>query len=297
MVVLSSRISIISRGRGFDAFLSISQLLVCMVCYALLILLYYRPQSYHLQALIVAKSEHWWSIKPTAAVPFFTTILLAATSSLITRNVENASWRKLSPASRGKHPTVGESRHLAEWTVSPWGRLKYFIGSTFLLRFAGVFLLATGVVSSTLGFGIGTNTVWHVAQKNLSSIVDNWSGFIDQSNLGYNGGDYRDNLHTIAAIGSMSNLGVPESNLCGPQENCTLSARPTAIIAECQSPQTPNTQSSGLFSNFDPRNDTYCSSWNSQLCVQLASGNVVTFANFTSGWSELCESNPLDPQC
>ena len=299
MPMSTSGISKIASGRSFDAVLSVSQLLICIVCYAMLILLYCRPESYHIKTLLLADSEHWWDIKPTVAVPFFTTILLAVTSSLITRSVENSLWAKLSPHRTGRHLTVGETRHLAEWIVSPWGRLKYSLtGASFLLRISGLVLFASSIVSSILGFGIGTKTSRQITTQHFSAGPNISDGFYDLSLQNLNSG--RDNLHVAAALASMTNLSVPASSLC-PSSNstfsCGLTARAHAIIANCNSNSLPNTGNDGSYDISDPHNTTSCSMYNDQVCVSLVSADVWTLANFTSGQTEFCEINPLALNC
>lgn len=265
---------------------------ICLICYVLLIILYCAPHIYHLQSLVIVNSStpKWRRLKPTVVVGLLSAILSAATTALITKAVDNSLWLKLSPETTRNHLTVRESLALARWTVSASSRIQYMaLGRSWLLRFATPFLLATSIVGPVLLSGISPKSAVIISNSKISATEQVFSGYIDPSDIGYNGGDSADNLHIISALGFMSNLSAPAAQVC-TSPSCSITAKVAAIMATCGF----DTHQNSTGSNSDSSNATFQSVSNPELYVTVSSGYPFTFVNFTTGYPSSCTFNYSD---
>lgn len=284
--------------KAFSVFVSVALLCASIVCYALLVILYLSPQIYHLDSLIHPNANHLGAIKPTVAVGLIAALLSASTSGLVTRSVEHSLWRKLAPRNVRTKLTVGESHRLAQWCISPLSRLTYVLeGCSWRLRFSGLFLLAMSIVGPVLLTGISQHISTDTSTSISDATQDQFAGFMDKSNMAYNGGNFRDNLHEIAALASMSNLTTPSAPLCPPSDDrCVITAKAASIYATCTPSILDNPDKIGIAYGATS-NGTLCSSYNDNLCVTLTSSSSATIANFTTGWTATCLANLSDPSC
>jgi hypothetical protein len=233
-------------------------------------------------------------------VSLISALLSASTSAFITQVVETSLWVQLSPGAKAKRLTVGESRHLAKWTVSSWGRITYiFKGAFWSLRFAGLFVLAFSIISPILLHGITPQTFSSTVIETTTPSDRPFAGFLDNANGFYNGGDFRDDLHEIAAVASMSGLNVPSASLCqSGYDSCNISARASAIFADCQPTVQPNPNGLGLVNISTSLSGSFCSSLNPDICLTLTSSSRSTFANFTTGDTLTCATDAANnSQC
>ncbi|KAL7949237.1 hypothetical protein V8C42DRAFT_350938 [Trichoderma barbatum] len=162
------------------------------------------------------------------------TVFIAAASSIITTCVAQSLWLKLSPRIVKKSLTVGETHRLAQWSVSPIGRLLYpFGGSSLLLKVAGPLLFATAIVSPVLISGISVSAITTFSEFISHATVKIWDGYLDAANYQYNSGYYSDVPHQVAALAYLSNLTVPSSRAC-TNSRCSLLAQVGSIQAQYQ---------------------------------------------------------------
>ncbi|KAH6967549.1 hypothetical protein EDB82DRAFT_436702 [Fusarium venenatum] len=249
---------------------------IALLGYILILILYTSPQSYHLPSLVNPSAS---GIKPATAVTLVTAVLAATTSGLVTRCVEQSLWRKLSPRTLTRHLTVKESRSLAQWSISPIAHLTYvFDGNSWLLKVAGILLIAIAIVSPVLVSGISLKDSLTTSQTSKNHDTDIWSGWIDAANKAYNGGNFQDVPGIIGALATLSNLSAPASPVCSDPK-CRVEAIATSIRANCDSSYTQYKHSPRDIDRYT----TICSSRNPEICTSL--NGVYTYANFSSGFA------------
>jgi hypothetical protein len=185
-------------ARSVNICFNFDLILICLACYALLIIVFLTPASLHLESLVVVQSG---KLQPTVAVSLLAALLVASTSALATRCVEQSLWLKLAPRTIRRRITAHESHRLAQWSVSPLARLTYFVsGSSWLLKLGGVMLISGAVLSPVLLVGVTQRDATSIS--NVIKINDTalFAGFLDPSNMYYNGGSFSDVPTTIASL-------------------------------------------------------------------------------------------------
>lgn len=268
---------------------TLSLLALCVLCYVLLVVLFVRPQAFHIDSLVHPDSN---SIKPAVVVGLVAALLGGSTSALVTRAVEQSLWLKLAPRSVKNRLTVGESRRLAQWSVSPLARLAYVLnGSYWLLKIGGILLLASSIINAVLLAGISQT------QEGTTSIRrqprEGWLflGWLDESNSAYNGGNFRDVPGTVAALASLSKQLPPAAPLCNDtQQICSVEAVAGSIKATCKGKTFENPQDIGSYSSSGVESQSFCSEVTPKICVDLTSGSPYTYANFSGGLAPDCEN-------
>ncbi|KFG79489.1 hypothetical protein MANI_021747 [Metarhizium anisopliae] len=271
-----------SRGRLLNILLTASLALVSLVCYILLIILYVQPKLYHIPSLVYVDGSS--SIKPSVAVSLITATLAAATSALITRCVEHSLWLKLAPRHAGSPLTVRETRHLAQWTVSPLARLTYPVHGGFqLLKISGVLLLAVYAVSPVLLAGISQTDLVTVSSTSSRHTADYWAPWINRGNYRSRGGSAGDLVFGMAVQASNGNFAPPVAPVCA-DDSCTVSTTSSALLAACDARTAPNPNNMGLPSDIIP-----------SLCVNLTCGAPSVYANFKTSLDYACESGRGSP--
>lgn len=122
-----------------------------------------------------------------------------------------------------------------------------------------------------------------------------FSGFLDRSNSVYNGGNFQDNLMSVAALARMSNVSAPASSLClDPSYQIKTSA--SSVRADCNFYQLDNPDRIGTEGPGTGLSREFCSNINPNLCQTLSRSNPTTFANFTTGPGPGC-SDGNDSKC
>ncbi|KAJ3526223.1 hypothetical protein NM208_g11295 [Fusarium decemcellulare] len=254
-----------SRGRAWQVLLSLLLLVVCIIVYALLIILFVSPKTYGLDSLVHPQKGN---LTPAVAVGLLSAVLGGATSALVTRCVEHSLWITFTPkpesGTSSTDLTVAESRRLAQWTSSPLQRLTYLFGGftgaakrSWLLRVAGPLLIATAIVSPVLLAGISQEDDSHVEISTQIAEADQWTPYMDAANVRYRGGSASDNPHISAALFAMRKLEPPSA--------------PVAIRAECRGTSKENTNEVGSAIRHD-------------------------YANFTSGYPP-CDTDTPEAEC
>lgn len=263
----------------FNILTNIAWAIVCLICYALLVILFLRPAWLQLDSLVFVRDSQ---LSPTVAIGLITVLLSGSTATLVTRAAEHSLWLKLVPQESNHRLTVSETRRQAQWSVSAWERLKYFFtGDSWLLKFGGMFLFATAAVNPVLLAGITpTQDASNSTETTLRS-GEMFAGFLDPGNSAYNGGQWKDVPMSIAALASMSNLSAPGSALCG-DDGCSISATMASIQAECVPYTMGNPERIGTISNSILQPYPFCSTLRPDLCLNLVTSNPNTYANFTS---------------
>lgn len=260
---------------------------VCITCYILLILLFIKPEVYHLDSFLHPNTG---TIKPTVAVGIVTAVFTGATSAFVTRCVEQSLWLKLSSPDikQSNTLTIRESHRLAQWAVSPLERIIIypFLGKSWLLKFGGMLLFGTVAINPVLLAGISQKFVVTTRIERQPNTVDMVTNRLDQGNIRYRGGSAHDNPTVIAAVAEMANLTASILNLCD-DANCQISALTTALRADCQSSTASNPNKIGVY-NRTVQRYPFCSSFNPDVCVTLVSASPYTYANFTSGYHPDC---------
>ncbi|OAL42792.1 hypothetical protein IQ07DRAFT_668749 [Pyrenochaeta sp. DS3sAY3a] len=290
-MALKSFLDTHSRAVNIAAF--VLTLLVSLVCYILIILLFVSPSTLHLQSLLRPGAK---GIKPTTAITLLAAVLAAATASLINRAVEQSLWLKLAPRNVRNMLTVGESRRLAQWSVSPLAKVFYvFNGDRWLLKPVGIMVVALAVVGPVLVSGISQALSTNTSTENLDHTSDPWTGWIDVANEAYNGGNFRDVPGITAGFAYLSNLSAPASSIC-TDPDCTVTAVTASIRASCQTRSSSHAQ---MFNANLPQwiNETHFSSLDPNASVVLSSGSPYIYTNFTSWSAPGCETGTLDPSC
>ncbi|KAF4465786.1 hypothetical protein FALBO_7360 [Fusarium albosuccineum] len=300
-----------SRGRAWQVLLSLLLLVVCIIVYALLIILFVSPKTYNLDSLVHPQKGN---LTPTVAVGLLSAVLGGATSALVTRCVEQSLWITFAPKSESGTSstdlTVAESRRLAQWTSSPLQRLTYFFGGftgaakrSWLLRVAGPLLIATAIVSPVLLAGISQEDDSHVEISTQIAEADQWTPYMDAANVRYRGGSASDNPHISAALFAMRNLEPPSAPVCNDTASsrlaaCSVSTRSVAIRAECRGTSKENTNEVGSVSSLNTGTTRYCTGRDTprETCVELTKGDPACYANFTSGYPP-CDADTPEPEC
>jgi hypothetical protein len=258
---------------------------VILICHLLILILFLQPSALLLASLLTPDAK---GIKPTTVVTLVGAVLAGATSALVTRAVEQSLWLKLSPRDVKNRLTVGECLSLAQWSVSPLARILYlFDGSHWLLKAAGVMVVATAVVSPVLVSGISQIPLSDTSVETLSPQGDQWAGWLDVANSAYNGGNFADVPGVTAALAYLGNLSAPASPICS-SVGCSLSAVSQSIRANCKTSNRLHPQS--MYTGINVINETYTSSYNPDINVVLRSGSPYVYVNFTGGWPAGCES-------
>lgn len=276
--------------KGYNALVNIALACICIVCYLLLMILFLSPNSFHLSSLVVVQNS---KIKPAVVVGLLSTVFSGASSALVTRAVEHHLWLKLAPRKVENHLTVAETHRLAQWSVSPGGRIAYIVtGHSWQLKIGGMLLFGLGVVNPVLLSGISQTDRSSTSTSFAPSTGGNFAGFLDRSNSAYNGGNFRDNLMSVAALAQMSNVTAPASSLC-TTDGCSATASAASIQAVCNSYELDNTDKVGTQSSSAVTN-ILCSRINPQLCLTLSKNNPATYANFTTALPPSCEDS-LNP--
>ncbi|KAH6986965.1 hypothetical protein EDB80DRAFT_690416 [Ilyonectria destructans] len=293
-------------GRLLQSFISIGLSIVCIGCYILLIILYFKPSIYHIESLVNPERK---SIKPTVAVSLLAALLAASTSVFVTRCVEHSLWIDLRKGPDEQHPnsvlTVGETRRLAQWATSTLDRLLYVFGGfkgedkrSWLLRFAGPLLVATAAVSPVLLVGISQSALKTVTTETVPRTADPWLSHLDTGNSRYRGGNSYDNPTAVAALAAMRNLSAPIAPLCedlDSRSTCSVSARVVAIRARCTASSRANPDGVGTIANGED-SKKFCAGKGtaSELCVELVASSPATYAVFASGPAPCTKSDADD---
>ena len=273
-----------AHSKAIRATIQLTLLLAILASYVLYIILFLKPQWFHISSLTRPDKE---GLKPTTAVTLISTVFAAATSALITTCVEQSLWFKLAPRTLKRPLTVKETHHLAQWAVSPLGRLTYALsGSSWPLKLAGPLLVATAIVSPVLVSGISVSSGTTSSSSTSQAVLETWDGYLDAANFQYNGGDFSDVPHEVAALAYLSNLAVPSSNLC-TSPGCSLTARAGSMHAQCKTTSAPH----AVMYGGEQSNETYTSAYNPDINVILVRGSPYTYVNFTSWFAKDCDVN------
>ncbi|KAG9250836.1 uncharacterized protein F5Z01DRAFT_343249 [Emericellopsis atlantica] len=294
-VVPSSRRT---RGRLLNLLFTVSLAIISLACYILLIMLYVRPELYHIPSLVYVVGSS--SIKPTVAVGLITAVLAAATSALITRCVEHSLWLKLAPRHVRRPLTGRETRHLAQWSVSPLARLTYAVNGRFwLVKMSGLLLLAVSIMSPVLLVGISQTDLVEVSYTTTSHVEDYWAPWINRGNYRSRGGSAGDLTFGMAVQASNGNFAPPVAPVCS-NDSCSVSTTSPALLATCDARAMANTKGMGLpvcdlgsTVESDMVTD-FCSSIVPSMCVNLTCGAPSVYANFKTGLDYTCESGSGD---
>lgn len=278
-----------------QALLNTALAVVCVACYTLLVLLYIKPEIYHIDSL--TNPDHN-TLRPAVAVSLLAVILNAATVTLVTRCVESSLWIKLAKEPTNENfdetLTVGEARRLAQWSTSTLTRLTYLFGSfagsdrrSWLLRIAGPLLVATASVGPVLLSGVSTSSLKTTSTESVSRTEDPWRSRLDSGNERYRGGNSFDNPTFIAALAAMRNLSAPVAPLCDDTDarsTCSVSGQAVAIQAKCIGRTQDNPDLEGTI-DIEVRNSTYCIGQDTatEICLDLQAGSPATYSMFASG--------------
>jgi hypothetical protein len=275
-------------SRGINIALDLCLFAACLICYALLILLFLTPSIFQLDPLVHPTRS---TIKPTVVVALLNALLTAATSALVTRAVEHSFWLKLAPRQVQKRLTIGETYQLAQWSISPLARLWYiFVGRAWALKFGGLFLIGLAAINPVIVSGISQHDSTAVATTLQNSQGYRWIGWLDASNERYNGGEFQDTPTTLAALVSMRNQSAPAADVCAGDPLCTAHATVTAVQATCEGTATDNPDMIGTDSVANGLlNQTFCSTLNTDICTTLMRGSPFTYANFSAGFPANCD--------
>lgn len=122
-----------------------------------------------------------------------------------------------------------------------------------------------------------------------------FSGFLDRSNSAYNGGNFQDNLMSVAALARMNNVSAPASFLC-LEPSCQIKASGSSVRADCNFYQLDNPDRIGTEGPGTGLSREFCSNINPNLCQTLSRSNPTTSANFTTGAGPGC-SDGNDLKC
>lgn len=276
-------------SKAINVVCSIALAVACLLMYVLLVILYLDPAVFGVDSLVHPSSQP----SPQVIVALCSAFLVAASSALVTRCVEQFFWLKLSqPVDPDQTLTMGEVRDLAEWTVSPLRRFLYlFNGTSWVLKPTGILLLASAFVSTVLLSGISetgieTTSLRHQAATNPVR----FQGWLDASNSRYNSGSVRDIPSEVAATLALSNLTAPSAaTLCASDVTCRAEATVSTIRATCVSWTVDNT--------VDPVgcecSDTYFSKifhsttdsiFKTDYGVSLSSGSPYMYVNFSTAY-------------
>jgi hypothetical protein len=268
-------------SKAFEVALNVTLICLCLLSYALLILLFVDSQVLHIRSLVIVVPGE---IKPAVAISLLAALLTASTSALVTRCVEQSLWLKLNPGYPDRKLTVGESHRLAQWSVSPLARLSYLLyGHSWMLKFGGIFLLSTAAVGPVLVSGVSQREFTHVVRSSETQSRSPFSGFLNTANTLYNGGNYKDVPMMIAAVTSMNNLSAPSASVCD-DGSCSVTTQFASIRADCSSTETPNPRNiGGTGSGSSISSTNFCSSLNPKICRALVSSSPATYTNFTTG--------------
>lgn len=270
-----------AHSRMMNIIINFLLLLFILLSYILVTILYTSPGSYHIQSLLDPSAP---GIKPATTVTLITAVLAAATSSLATRCVEQSLWLKLAPRAVKKPLTVGESRRLAQWSVSPFTHLTYvFDGDSWRLKFGGILLIALAIVGPVLVSGISPVESLNTSRTFRNGDTDAWTGWTDAANQAYNGGNFQDIPGTTAALATLSNLSAPGSPVCS-DSRCQVDAVVASIQATCE-----HTYFEYVNSPLDDdQKFKICSDLNPDICTGVGGSSPYSYANFSSGFPANC---------
>lgn len=257
---------------------------VVLACYVLILILFFKPSTLHISSFVTPELHKF---KPTTAVTLLAAVLAGGTASLITRAVDQYLWLKLAPCSIDRRLTVGESRKLAQWSVSPLAKIFYiFDGRSWPLRLTGPMVVGLAVVGPVLVSGISQTQIVTTTTQLIPSSSDVWSGWIDAANQQWNGGFFRDVPGETAALAYLNNLTAPASSVCSDND-CSVTARTASIHATCRSSSQPHSTNTALAEGY---NETYTSTYQPNASVILT---FSTYANFTSYYAPGCDAYDL----
>ncbi|KAF4437107.1 hypothetical protein F53441_13131 [Fusarium austroafricanum] len=269
-----------THSRMINTIINFILLLFMLLSYILIIILYASPGSYHIRSLLDPSAS---GIKPATAVTLITAVLVASTSSLATRCAEQSLWLKLAPRSVKKPLTVGESRRLAQWSVSTFAHLTYvFDGDSWRLKFGGILLIALAIVGPVLVSGISPVESFNTTQTFENSDSDPWTGWINAASQAYNGGNFQDIQGTTAALATLSNLSAPASPVCS-NSRCQVDTAVASIQATCKSSSAKYVNSPLDYDRF-----SVCSDLNADICTVIGGSGPYIYANFSSGFPADC---------
>jgi hypothetical protein len=270
-------------SRALNITVSILLYIIVLICYTLILILFLSPRSLLIPSLIYPDSK---GVKPTAIVALIAAVFVGATSALITRSVEQSLWLKLAPRHVKKQLTVGESRRLAQWSVSPLARVTYLLnGRSPFLKISGIMLLATAIVSPVLLSGISQVELTIPQISVQSHQGSTWDGWLDVANSAYNGGNFADIPGVVAAFATLSNLSAPASSICS-RPSCSVNAVAAAIQADCTSSYQQ------VFEQLRTTiaNKTYYSKTNPEVSATITGGSPYIYASFSGGFPAGCQS-------
>lgn len=297
------------RSRYVNIVFSVGLLGVSLVCYILILTLFLDAAALRLNSLTHVLNSSY--ISPLVAVGLVAAVLGSATVAFATRCAEHTLWLKLAPGNVKEPLSVGESRLLAQWSVSPLQRVKYLLrGQSTPLKLSGILLIATTTgVGPVLLSGISQDELVDASSTYKTHAVDVWTPWITRGNSRYRGGSASDIPVFAAALASNDNLTLPVAPVCldsstGRTNDCRITARSAALFASCTPQTLPNTDGMahvgcGPASGAESRN--YCSTIVPDMCVNLTCGSPAVFANFRTGGDPPCwtpnDRTPPPPQC
>ncbi|KAK0750260.1 hypothetical protein B0T18DRAFT_389712 [Schizothecium vesticola] len=281
------------RSKYTNIFFSLALVGVAVICYILLIVLFLNAITLRLNSLVHVSDPSY--ITPLVVVGLLAAVLGSATVAFTTRCAEHSLWLKLAPGNVKRPLTVGESRRLAQWSVSPLERIKYlFRGQSAPLRISGILLIATTTaVGPVLLAGISQGDLVDATSTFQAHAVDVWTPWITRSNYRSRQGSANDIPVFAAALASNDNLTLPVAPVClngtSSTSNCSITTRSAALFAMCTPRTLPNTDkmastvcSTGS-STSGPQYRNYCSTIVPSMCVNLTCGAPAVFANFRTG--------------
>ena len=249
-------------------------------------MLFLAPQLLCIRSLRFVEDS---KISPSVVIGLIAAVFSSATSALLTRAVEHSVWLKLTPKTVRTTLTVAECHRLAQWSVSPLGRFNYiFSGCSWSLRFGGMLLFALAIIDPVLLSGVSPRISTTRAEEIRVRSKPQLAGFLDRSNNQYNGGQFRDNLMSIASLAQLTGLSAPPSKVC-TNTTCHMEARAASIRAQCKAQQLPNPKQLGTQSFLSTTKAELCSDINPDVCVTLVKSDPATFAAFTTGYPRHCD--------
>lgn len=239
-------------SRAFHIGLNLTLLILTLLSWLLLILLFVKPQIFHIPSLIQVPRDPAskpTTLSPNVAITALATLNIAACTALITRCVEHSLWLRLSPPSRSPRGrlTVGKTYRLAQWSVSPLARLSYVCaGDSWPLKVSGVLLVLLGAVGIVLQAGLSQKQESSVETKSYPSNASTVpAGYADGSNSALTTLSGGDAFSYSAQLYSFLGLSAPASGICS-NASCSLTATAANLRAECTSKTVDNRNQVGI---------------------------------------------------
>ncbi|KAF3919110.1 hypothetical protein ABW21_db0206125 [Orbilia brochopaga] len=277
-------------SRSAKILVSLFLIAVIIAAYALIVLLFIRPQIFNLDSLIHPEqtTTPYTKVTPSVLIALFSAILTGSTTALVTRCVDESLWKQLTASDSRPVAklSIAESRHLAEWSISTVARLRYLVsGDSWALRISGIFILVFAGVNPVLLSGISQTTSSSSVttfQPSNYSLTDRgyWDGFLNDVNTWHSSGNVRDLLGESAFLASLNSLSPPTIPIC-EDELCRINAKMAGYQANCKSTTFYNL-SYDQPAPFGASAVKLCSSYSGDVCVTLLDSDPATSANFTN---------------